>query len=231
MIRYFIPLLILGFASCTTEIDVDIPDPEEQLVVEGYIENGIPPYITLTRNAPFFGGIALNDVGSYFVNDAKILFITEGDTVELEEYCLIDLPPTLKQVVKNFLSFQNDSLDICLYTIPDILGAFSGDSLDCEKARCGKPGGRYEIIVEAEGRKLNAVTRIPNTFAFDSLTWRPHKDPENDSLVIVDVHLSFPDTLGNYVRYFTKRNSEPFYAPQTLSVYNDRLFVGTQISL
>src|SRR5687768_10028465 len=80
-------LLPVFFNACTTDITVDLPDPKEQIVVEGYIEQGDAPYVLLTKNSPFFGGFDLNDVEKYLVHDA-IVTITDGVTTDtLEETC------------------------------------------------------------------------------------------------------------------------------------------------
>ncbi|MFM8917719.1 MAG: hypothetical protein ACKOGP_08255, partial [Bacteroidota bacterium] len=59
----FIPLifclLILStiFTACEKDITVDLPDAEEQIVVEGYITPGAPPIVFISRTAPFFAPV------------------------------------------------------------------------------------------------------------------------------------------------------------------------------
>ena len=72
-IKYFILvfyiLLMMLFTACQSEIEVDLPDYEPKLVVEGYIENGQPARVMLTRSVPFFQHIDMN----YILNNVLIM--------------------------------------------------------------------------------------------------------------------------------------------------------------
>ena len=50
-------------------------------------------------------------------------------------------------------------------------------------------------------------------------------EEEDDTLATLFALYSDPDTIGNYLRYFTKRNSESFY-PGFASVFDDNLING-----
>lgn len=80
ILYFFIGLCVLTFMeSCQTEIEVDLPDYESHLVVEGYIENGKPAMVILTRSIPYFQHINLN----YILNDVivkdAIVTVTSSD--------------------------------------------------------------------------------------------------------------------------------------------------------
>jgi len=82
-------LFILGILfsiGCEKEIDLNVKAPKSSIVVEGHIENGIPPYVLLTKNAAFYGNISLNNLAAYFVHNATITVSTDNDTVQLVEY-------------------------------------------------------------------------------------------------------------------------------------------------
>ncbi|MCL1850428.1 MAG: DUF4249 domain-containing protein [Bacteroidetes bacterium] len=79
----FLPLLIL--LSCQTEIEVKVPDYYNKIVVEGYIENGEYPIVSLYRSAPYFSTMSLEYLmDSIIIQDAKV-FVTsgKGETQEL----------------------------------------------------------------------------------------------------------------------------------------------------
>jgi hypothetical protein len=214
------------------EID-DLPQPKSEIVVEGSIENGTPPYILLTRNSPFFGGIALSDLSQYFVHDAHILVWTGNDTVQLTEFCISSLPANIRaEVAKSFGFNITDTTripNICTYTVPNIFNFFlTGDTTGIF---LGKTNQTYFLHIEVEGKILFARTTIPGIVPLDPLTWRPHQDFRKDSLVSVYINFRDPDTLGNYYRYATKRNSEPFFRPLSASVYDDLVVNGQYISL
>ncbi|MCS6819155.1 MAG: DUF4249 family protein [Chitinophagales bacterium] len=221
-------------ASCTKQIDVEIPKQDAQLVVEGNIDVGQPPLIFLTRSQNFFGNINVNDLSSYYVHNARIWVRHENDSVQLAEFCLNNLPLTQRQkedLLRSFGFRISDSLplpNVCLYSVPDLFSCI----LNGGCSFTGKFNSKYHLRIEADGKVLTATTTIPRAIGIKSLEVRPRPRPvENDSFVSVFVNLEVPDTFGNFVRYWTKRNSEPFYLPASQSVWSDKLFVGLDIAL
>lgn len=184
--------LMIFFSSCTTDISVDLPDPEEKIVVEGYIEQDSTPYVLLTRNSPYFGGFDLNDLEQYLVYDALVT-VSDGvitdtlDDVYLTGYKYISINRRIK----------------------------------------GEFRKSYTLRVEVDGKLLTARTTIPDLLELDSLWYEEHENHENDSLVFVHTRYVDPDTLGNYIRYLSKRNSEDFYY---VFVTDDRFFNGQAFS-
>ncbi len=220
------------FSACNKVIDLNLPPPEDGIVVEGFIENDVPPYVLLTRNTPFFGGISLNDIASYFVHDAVITVFNETDTIQLIELCVQDLPASVQaQAAAAFgFSFSDSTQEIpnvCIYTVPNIINYYLGDTTG---VFVGKLNTGYNLRVEVEGEVLTAATYIPGQLSI-SLSIRPHDDPNRDSLVSVLVTYSDPDTTGNFLRYFTKRNSQSFYPALSSSVFDDNLVNGQTVTL
>lgn len=203
-LKKFLPVagifaFIALFYSCTTNITVDLPDPKEQFVVEGYIEQNAAPYVLLTRNAPFFGDIDLNDVEKYLVHDA-VITVTDGiETDTLTEICLDT-------------TVGERTFTVCFYIALQIKGELNK---------------KYDLHVEAEGKVLTASTMIPDLITLDTLYYEPHDNPDVDSLVQLIAKYKDPDTIGNYVRFFTKRNAEQMYAA---FAYDDRFFNGEILS-
>lgn len=208
------------FISCEREITVNLPRPKDQIVVEGYIENGLPPYVFLTRNSPFFGGIDLNDLSAYFVRGAKIIISNGTEEVELVEYssALINLlPEDERKQLADLFGITLDSTG----TLPD----FSLYSVPLSSTFVGEIGKTYSLYILADGKELTATTSIPFPVAFDSLWVLPHPNPENDTLVRLYGQIKDPDTLGNFYRYFTKRNSGP-YVTGFSTVFDDLVING-----
>lgn len=236
MIRYLTyPLFVclaFFYVSCNQIIEVDLPTPENSIVVEGYIENGVPPYVLLTRNTPFFGGLSLNDISQYFVNGAFIQVYNETDTIQLIELCLQDLPANVQaQAAAAFgFNFEDSTAEIpniCIYTVPNFASYYLGDTAG---VFVGRFKTAYNLLVEVEGQTLTASTYIPSELNF-TLSIRPHDDPTKDSLVSVQVTYTDPDTSGNFLRYFTKRNEESFYTALSGSVYDDNVIGGQTVTL
>lgn len=235
---------ILAVASCTKVIDVEIPDSANKIVVEGSIENGSPPIVLLTKSAKFFDEVNINDIASYYVRGAQVSVTgSDGTYTPLTEFCLQDLNLTPQEAQELLLSFgfsqsQIDSgqvPDICVYTVPDIVSFF----LTGNCAFKGQSQTSYYLDIVApplqpglDSVRANSTTYIPYAIGLDSLAFREHPNPDyRDSLVSCYAYFSVPDTFGNFIRYWTKRNSEPFYKPLSSSVYDDRLFVGLSIGL
>lgn len=97
LLRNFFIFILISFAiiSCEKEITVDLPSPKNQIVVEGFIENDVPPYVFLTKNSPYFGTVDINDLNQYYVKGAKIVVSSEEVLVKIMEYSasIINLLP------------------------------------------------------------------------------------------------------------------------------------------
>lgn len=211
---------LLSFQSCTKEITVDLPNPDAKIVVEGSIENDVPPFVLLSRNTPYFGGFNFNDLSAYFVQDARVrVFTDNGDTVTLQKFCISD--PAVAAVFG--FNFDGDSVpEICVYTIPDILNWF----ITGTGSMVGRPETNYHLVVEADSQVLRSTTRIPALSPFDSLQVRNHPDAKKDSLAQVFVYLTFPSAEGRYLRVQTSTNGGPYYPLPAGSVFEYKLFLG-----
>jgi len=189
----YIFLILFALSSCEKDISVDIPDPESRIVVEGFIEQGLPPRIILTKNAPYFASLSPNELNKYAITDAKVTLSDGNSTYELNNEFLggVKLP-----------SYTN-----LLVT--------------------GKVGTIYKLTVEAEGTTVSAYTLIPKPIPLDSVFFE--LDNGSDSLGLLKCHLTDPDTLGNFYRFFTKRFSKDpqFYTTEFSSVFEDKIVNGS----
>ena len=94
----------------------------------------------------------------------------------------------------------------------------------------GEFNREYSLTIKAEGKLYTAKTTIPILAKkFDSI-WTKNTPPDVDtSKRILMTTVTDPPGLGNYIRYYTKKNSEPFL-PGFNSVYNDQFVDGTTYS-
>jgi len=193
----FIVLFVL--AACETEVTLDLPEGEKEIVVDGRIETGEGAFVTLTQTASFYGNISLSpeNIDDFFVRGATVTVSDGENTIELTEFDLAEL------------GFGAGVVYL------DPLGDLPGEN-----------GKTYNLRVETEdGRILTSSTAIPNTLPIDSIWWKPQTIGDNDSLATVFVELSDPDTLGNFYRYFTQRNDEEML-PGLASVFDDLVVNG-----
>jgi len=193
------------FGSCEKEVHIDLDSGAAKLVVEGSVETGLPPYVVLTRSLGFLSRIDRSTLESSFVHDA-VVRISDGDrTVTLREYT----------VDSGFNS------KFCFYSI---------DTADPAALQFrGEVNHTYNLTVGHGGKTYTATTTIPAGAPLDSL-WiaRPeqsvlHKMP---GARLIYFRYTDPDTFGNYVRYYTRKNSDIFYPAAGGSVYSDEIVNG-----
>ena len=202
MVRYLIILSFILLTACSKEITINMPIPETKIVVEGSIENGSPPLVMLTNNQPYFSSIDLQNLDTLFVKGADVSIELEGVNYPLTQ---LSIP----------VDAQNN---IYIYTSFSLIGEI---------------GKTYSLIVSKENKILRATTTIPNPVDIDSLYWLPHPkfDEGNDSLASLHAIFQDPDSMGNYYRYFTKRNSEDYKSGYFGSVWDDLVFNGQKFDV
>ncbi len=79
-------LLLLVFTSCEKDIDIELKTTEEKIVVEGVIEQGIPPYVILTKTVGFFAPTDLQSYQNSFIKGAVVTVSDGITTVQLDEF-------------------------------------------------------------------------------------------------------------------------------------------------
>jgi hypothetical protein len=72
-ILFLVTIVILFFASCEKDITVDLPQPESQLVVEGYIEAGKNAYVFLSNSEAYFDPFDSASLINSGVKNAKVI--------------------------------------------------------------------------------------------------------------------------------------------------------------
>ena len=116
-IRVGLPVLVtvfvtaLLFGACETEIDVDLPDYEPKLVIEGTIENGQPAIVMLSRSIPYFADLDMQYItDNLFISDAEVIVTSsdgERDSLTLQ-FCP-DAPLFLAYVSPTLRGRENTS--------------------------------------------------------------------------------------------------------------------------
>jgi hypothetical protein len=85
--KYWFFAILLLFVSCETEIDVSLPEYNSELVVEGWIEPGEAPKVSLYKSVPYLSTINLTTLyEDVIVKDAIVTVISgdgETDTLHL----------------------------------------------------------------------------------------------------------------------------------------------------
>jgi hypothetical protein len=200
-------LLCLVLFGCEKDVDFDLDDAGPKLVVEGTIEAGQPPVVILTRSLSYFSTITPEQLTGSFVHQAEVTISNGSLSHRLKEYA-VPLTPT-----------------VSLYY-------YSIDSSSLSTAFTGQVNTNYSLSIVSGGQTYTAVTRIPDTTKrIDSVWWKlPPGNSTDTSRVIVMVKATDRPGYGDYVRYYTSKNAEPFF-PGLNSVFDDLFIDGTTYEL
>lgn len=218
--------LVLLFAACEKEIQVDIPQDPQQIVVEGQIESGSAPIVILTWSQSFFSPVNLEDIANTVIKDADIkMVVNSKDTFQLNTFCTKNLPDSVKKILarQSGLDFISGDADFCLYT------TFNPEAI-------GVPASTYQLLIKVGNSRLSALTKIPAPVALDSIWYK--KDAARDTLGFIWSNLSDPAGKYNAYRWFACRISvyksgpnkgqqkDPVFIAPYSSVFEDEFFDG-----
>ena len=201
-----LPLILLLFlvASCEKEVHINLAGSPPQVVVQGSIETNQYPYVILTSTISFFGSVDLSTLQNSFLHGAEMQVSDGSSSVQLREYS-IDTGTNAK---------------FYFYTI---------DTASLANAMKGQNGKFYTLTIKYQGVTYTSVTKIPYPKGIDTL-WLGDpvfkRSTTPDSARQLFCNYTDPDTPGNYVRYFTRRNNDQFYPA---GIFSDEVVNGKQI--
>jgi hypothetical protein len=194
----FLIFILVSLVACEKNINFDLKNATDVLVVDGNIENGRAPEIMLTQSLDFFNTLSADQLANSFVHNAFVTISNGVTTHQLKEYSIL-LPNGYKAY------------------------RYSIDSSNLSTAFLGQINTQYTLYIKSEGKEYRASTFIPPLAKkLDSLWWMPTPFPKEVDDVTVMVQVTDPPGLGNYIRYFTKINNEPFL-PGRNSVADDQV--------
>lgn len=201
-------LVIAGFLliGCEKKVNFQLHDQPDKLVVEATIENGQAPVVILTKSVGYFSKISADLLNQSFVHGAAVTISNGVRTHKLKEY---------SRPLGNGVSFY-------FYSI---------DSSNLSSSFVGELNHAYSLKIASEGKEYTATTTIPNlTKRIDSVWWKKPPVTTDSTKVIVMIRATDPAGYGDYIRYYTKTNREPFYPPLS-STFDDYFIDGTTYEL
>lgn len=192
--------------ACEKDINVNLHQQEEKIVIDGKIENGRYPHVVLSNSLDYYAKISVSTLLKSFVHNAEINVSNGKSTMKLKEYTEPIAP------------------GISLYH-------YSVDSSALNTAFKGEFNASYSLEIKVAGKVYKANTTIPaNSMVLDSAWWRRARVNDDTSFARLAIKVTDPPAPGNYARYFTKRNTEP-YLPGLTSVLDDQVVNGTSFDL
>lgn len=199
----------LFLISCEREMNLNLPDSEPLLVVEGNIENDGYPFVQLSNTLSFFGVLDEKKLLNSFVDDANV-YVTNGSTrIQLKSYAI----PIATDVTIKFYS-----VDTAIVEHRDFKG---------------KIGETYTLDIEYKGKEYTSTTYIPElNFGLDSF-WIEMPDDteaieENPLYRKLVASHNDPAEPGNMVRYLINVNNRGFYS-NSFSVMSDDVTNGIRM--
>lgn len=193
-------------SGCEKAVDFELDETADKLVVEATIENGTPPVVVLTKSLNYFSQIDPQLLAGSFVHGATVEISNGAKTHRLKEYT----------------TPLGGGYNLYYYSI---------DSSNLSTAFTGALKSEYSLKIVSEGKEYSAITTIPDiTKRIDSLWWTPMPKDSVEGKVVVMIRSTDRPGFGDYIRYWTKKNSEPLL-PGFQSVFDDLVIDGTTYDL
>lgn len=192
--------ICIFFIACEREINITPVNKDSRLVVDAEIENGRAPIVVLSKSLNFFSTIDSAKLANSYVRNATVS-IQEGNTIyPLKEFEIRDTSGN------RFYYYSADP-----QATPQLIGQF---------------GKNYTLSINVEGISYTSETTIPLlTKTMDSIWWKPAPNNDDPKKVVLMARVQDPPGLGNYIRYFTRQNSQAFL-PGLNSVFDDNIIDG-----
>jgi hypothetical protein len=194
---------IIVFFSCERTIDLKVNSQPAKLVVDASIENNGTPLVVLSNSLNYFSTITPQQLSASFVHNA---IITVGDSSK-----------TVQLIENNYT--DSSGYKFYYYTV-DFSNPF--------KVLTGKLNTTYHLKIQlADSSVYTSTTTIPPLRkTCDSLWWTPAPNNPDTTRCVLFGLFHDPPGLGDYVRYFTSVNSQPFY-PGYTSAFDDQVTDGS----
>jgi hypothetical protein len=195
--------LLIALCSCERTIDLKVNNQPAKLVVDASIESNNAPLVVLSNSLNYFSTISPQELSSSFVHNAIVTVGDGSKTVQLVEDSYTD---------STGYTFYFYTVD---YTNPfEIL--------------TGKFNTTYNLKIQlADSSAYTSTTTIPPLRkTCDSLWWAPAPNNPDTTRCVLFGLFNDPPGFGDYVRYFTGVNGQPFY-PGYTSAFDDQVTDGT----
>ena len=160
-------LICLVFISCQDEIFIDFNNESSKIVVEGGIEQGMPPYVILSKNQGYFDEINTETYENLFINDAVVkvwpTYTIEGpnDTITLERIPGLDFP------IYSYLPYWQNIITPYAYEDPKF-------------KNWSTPDRTFNLLVTYNNQEITSQTTIPNPTPLDCLWVEKNEFSEQD---------------------------------------------------
>ena len=183
--------------GCNKIIDVDLPDAEPMLVVEGTIKEGEKPMVLLSNSMGYFDQIP--DFQEIFVSGASVFVTVDSVEYQLEETIPALLDPAL--LLKLSDQFKVDPFEMAFAPLPVYSIVGPTDLI-------GVSGKTYDLRIEHDSLIATASTTLFPTVPLDDSYFYITETSTTDSLGIINIVYTDPVELGNCYRIASRRTNQ-----------------------
>ncbi|MBM71973.1 MAG: hypothetical protein CL847_04230 [Crocinitomicaceae bacterium] len=235
--KLLLTTIIIGFLilviSCSKVIDVDLPDSDPMLVVEGVIKKGQKPIVLLSLSSGYFDPININFWENY-LSGAKVEVSVDEVT-----YNLVETYPSMLEPAQ--LEYISELFKIPQYILPFIpipVYTISRRIPESKQLR-GVEGKTYDLHVLYNEYETFGSTTMHPVIPIEQSSFFFTEDSQTDSLGKINIIYTDPDTLGNAYRWASRRINkfanwhelagqvkDPFYIYPLGSVWDDLIVNG-----
>ena len=195
--------IAIMLAACEKEIKVTLPDYGNKVVIDGYIENGQPAVVMLTRSIPYFSTINIDTLlNKVIINNATITVTSSsGESEQLNFTFAPDVSPFYFAYVSRTLR--------------------------------GEEGKTYTLKVELDGQEYSAITSILRPFSLDSirLTRFMNRDTTASVRVVMTDDPATTDYYRFQVKVHGKKLHDRFWVSNMPVVFDDLTFSGLTMNV
>lgn len=184
----------ITFVSCSKVIEIEVPETDPMLVVEGSVRNGEMPFVLLSESQGYF--TAFDPSSGFYLGGADVSIAVDGSTYMLDEICTDILPEDQLVGIAEMLGVSVQSLidyPVCAYT------SFA------ETALVGAEGKTYDLHVILNDYDVTATTKLNTIVPLEDSWFTIPANSTNDSLGLIMNAYTDPDTIGNAYRWSSQR--------------------------
>lgn len=215
-------VLVVLLTACTKEVKVDIPGFETQVVVDGFIETGMPPFVLLSTSKNIYAESSLEAFLNGFISGAIVTVSDGTTTVQLEELCSSSLPPGMENIVAEFFGVTPEKLaevNLCAY-------------VSFDPAIFGQVGKTYTLNIKTGGKEFTAVTSLVQPVYLGNSYFKP--EDEKPECGFIYHGLQDPSTPKDAYYYQVKRinldsagkERDPVFKKTFNFTFDDEFFNG-----
>lgn len=201
----YISAIIISFLtilSCETDITIELPEPQNKLVVEGFIESNNNPYVFLTRNSGYFDPVDSTSLYKMLILDSTTIPMLQligfsDSEIEMFEFA--------EELVITVTELQTNIIDTLKPTVIPYFPFFGYEG----NLITGTNNYSYKLDILYNGKEYYSTTSIPEPVPIDSIWF--NSDPlYADTLGTIGIRFIDPPQIGNFYAMHNMVEGEHF---------------------